>query len=100
MNSIVAPETICKHPDESLVLQMDFFNLLEEGESITSVAGVAVDPNEESGGPAIASPTIAGSAVRIRVTGGTAASDYRVTVEVDTSEANRRVGIGILQVSD
>lgn len=100
-DSIVAPHPLTKHPDESVVYSMDFVNLLDVEETITSVANGTPTVDAVSSPPVtFGVPSIVGSAVTFRISGGSDGTDYRVTVEVGTSEGNIRAAIGILYVRE
>lgn len=96
-----------KHPNESILFGADFTRLLATGETLSAPA-VAVSP----AGPTITAiavntatfvnddgETVAiGQGVRFRVAGGTAGTDYTLTVDAATSAGNTRTIVCELQV--
>ena len=97
--SIIAPGYLVKHPDESLVYAMDFANLLGAGELLTAVANSTPLVDVVSTPPLVfGTPSIVGTQIRFRVSGGQASMDYRITVEAATSAANTRAAVGVLFV--
>lgn len=105
MSDVTAPQVCVKQPGESLPYSMDFVHLLFPGETIKASPAPAVTQTKTTGAAdlTIGSPSIAGSVVSFRISGGTDGSEYRVQVQIETdhaSEDNIRIGDGLLQVSD
>ena len=102
--SVLAPERLTKQPGESRVYGMDFSKYPEiavAAETLSSgTASVTVDPS----GLTVAAPTLSGSIVKFRVSGGTLDAGqmktYRFEVKVDTSGGNTIEGDGILYLVD
>lgn len=92
--SIVAPQIVIKHSGESLLLSMDFAELLEAGETISSITNITVLPL----GPTLGAGAISGSEVRFRASGGAAGASYEVTVTIVTSAGNTRISVGRIKV--
>jgi hypothetical protein len=94
-NSVVAQDPLTKTPGESLTFSMEFANILDDGEFITSIVSV-VELNTSD--LTIGTPTQNGTQVLSRIQGGIDGNDYAVLFSVLTSEANTRQGGGILFV--
>lgn len=103
MSDVTAPQVAVKHPDEDLVYTMDFVHLLHVGETIEASSPAPVVTATPTGGASdltIGTPSVSGSVVSFRISGGTNKVDYKVRVEIATSLDNTRIGIGPLQVRD
>ena len=104
MSDVTAPQVALKQPGESLVYSMDFVHLLFPGETIKSSPAPVVTQTKSGGGVSdlvIGSPSINGSVVSFRISGGTDGIDYTVQVLIETdfgTDDNIRIGDGILQV--
>lgn len=108
--SVSAVRPKAKHPDESILFGVDFSRLLVAGENLSAVSGVASTP----AGLTISSQAVNGApfdndegqsvsigkGAQFRIVGGTAGTDYALTVTVTTSAGNTRVAICQLQVRD
>jgi hypothetical protein len=108
--SVSAVRPKVKHPAESILFGVDFTRLLVSGETLSGVTSVAAAPT----GPTISSlavnaapfdnddgATVAvGKGAQFRVAGGSAGTDYSLTVTVTTTAGNTRVAVCLLQVRD
>ena len=108
--SVSASKPKVKHSGESILFGVDFTPLLNDGETISSITSIAGSPsgltiatgavnaaefdNDEGGTVAV------GCGAQFRVSGGTADTDYTITVTVATSGSNTRVAVCTLQVRD
>lgn len=95
-NTYVPPgnrEPIIKHPSESLVFFGDFANLLPSGASLTGTPTVSVDSGITAG-----SPSISGTKVNVRISGGTAGTDYDIDIVCADDASNTHVIEGIIEV--
>ena len=105
---IAAERVLWKHPSESVLFGLDFGPLLATGETLSSVT-ISASPS----GLTIGSPSVQTSAfvdeftgatvaanegAKVRISGGTAGSDYVLTVAATTSGSNTRVFVATLQV--
>ncbi|MDE2098978.1 MAG: hypothetical protein KGL39_17120 [Patescibacteria group bacterium] len=92
---IVAPQIAYKHPDESLFYEMDFSSVLAVGETIVSF------PNSTpiSDSPlTFGSPSVDGSKMKFKVSGGVDGTDYRITGEIFTTEGQTWACVGVMKV--
>lgn len=109
----IALSTACvlpkvKHSAESILFGVDFRKLLETGETLSAVtidnvSGITITNkavNTEVFDDDDAGEVPIGKGVRFRVAGGTAGTDYTITVVVTTSAGNTRVAVCTLQVRD
>lgn len=99
MNSITNPGFDAKDPSEVLVVGFDFANLTTTPTSPTVTArrhAGAADSNPS----AILSgaPSISGTQVLQKITGGTAGTDYLLRCEVDGPSGTHYVLAGVLPV--
>lgn len=108
--SVSAVRPKVKHPNESILFGVDFSRLLVSGETLSAVSGVASAP----AGLTITSPAVnaaafdndeggtvsIGKGAQFRAAGGSAATDYALTVTVTTTVGNTRVAVCQLQVRD
>jgi hypothetical protein len=107
---IAAERVLWKHPSESVLFGLDFGPLLATGETLSSVT-ISASPS----GLTIGSPSVQTSAfvdeftgatvaanegAKVRISGGTAGSDYVLTVAATTSGSNTRIFVATLQVRD
>jgi hypothetical protein len=108
--SVSASRPRVKHSGESILFGVDFTRLLATGESLSAVSGVAAVPggltitaqaingasfdNDEGGTVAVA------KGAQFRIAGGSAGTDYSVTVTVTTTAGNTRITVCPLQVRD
>lgn len=92
-----------KQPSESRLYSFNFENLLETGETITSVASVTqtnLGKVSGSGNLTLGSETFSDSSVQLRISGGTEWESYKVTVLVNTSLNNILELDGILRIRE
>lgn len=80
---VTAPEIKYKTPGESKIYSADFERDLEDGEVLSSGAGVVEDVGD--GQLTISEVAISGTKVQYRAAGGTANVDYELIVSVTTS---------------
>ena len=108
--SVSAVRPKVKHPGESILFGVDFTRLMVTGETLSTVSGVTAAPsgltitsqavngavfdNDEGGTVSI------GKGAQFRVAGGTAGTDYVLTVTVTTTAGNTRLAVCQLQVRD
>ena len=106
--SVAAERPLVKHPSESVLYGLDFGKLLASGETLSSVS-VSASPS----GLTIGSPSVQASAfvddftgltvaanegAKVRISGGTAGTDYTLKRTATTSGSNTRVFVATLQV--
>jgi hypothetical protein len=106
--SVLAISPKVKYPTEILTYSMAFNQVLQSGETLSSVTSVSEPTSTlELSNQAVTSQTIldddgnqlpAATAVTFTVSGGLDQVDYRIIVTVTTSTGNTRVGVGVLQV--
>lgn len=108
----LAREILVKQPGESLLFAMDFAGkklpALAADETISSVTSVTATPSGLTIGSAIIADHgevgdddyHASAVVKFRVSGGTAGTEYRFEVVVETSDNPAREADGILKVYD
>lgn len=89
--------TLYKQPSESRLYDVDFGANLASTETISSVTSYTATPSGLTLDPAIA---IDGSKVQRRISGGTAGTQYKLTVVILTSLGNILEGEGLLVVLD
>lgn len=95
-------EVLVKQPEESRLYSMDFTNLLVDGQ-LELIRNVGLDNQhviEGSEDVVIEEETIVGSAVWMRISGGVAGENYKVTVRIQDSRDNILEGEGILYVRE
>jgi hypothetical protein len=108
--SVSAIRPLVKHPDESILFGVDFTPLLGADELLSAISGVSAAPlgltlssqavnatsfpNDEGGTVAV------NKGARFRATGGTAGTDYILTVSATTTAGNTRVVVCTLQLRD
>lgn len=108
--SVSASRPKVKHPAESILFGVDFTPLLGSGESLSGVSAIAASPSgltigdeaintvafeNDTGGT-----VLVGNGAQFRAAGGTAGTDYALTVTVTTTAGNIRVVVCPLQVRD
>lgn len=108
--SVSAVTAITKHPSESVLYAIDFTELLASGETLSGTPTVAGSPSGLTiGTPAVNTGTVVddegntiaiGKAVQVRISGGTADTDYELTVSCGTTASDTRVGVCKLYVRD
>lgn len=103
LSNVLAPERLVKQVAESRVYAMDFEHYPEvlAGQTLTGTPTVSVAPS----GLTVAAPSISGSQVRFRVSGGTLEAGttertFRFEVLVATSGGDTLEGDGILYLTD
>lgn len=97
--SVVAPQILVKHPNESIQFLMDFVNVLAEGEYLTNIVSVEADSdNLTLGTPALtmASGSVTNNAVVVQISDGLEDEEYKITFEVLSSEGQTYVRVGVL----
>lgn len=87
---------LIKQPSESRLYTFDFSANMGTSESITSVSSFTVAP----AGPVLGTPTFSGKRVQNRISGGTANTNYKITVVVATDAGNTLEGEANLFVRD
>lgn len=78
------PQLPDKQPAESRLFDFDFAQKLASGETISTVVSAVAAPS----GLTVGATSIVGSKVRVRLSGGTTSTVYKVTVTVTTSGSN------------
>lgn len=96
MSETLAAEILIKQPSESLQYTMDFSNVLENGETISSCTSVTATPS----GLTIGAAAVGATSVAFRISGGEDGVNYRVEVIVATNQSNTRESDGLLKVRD
>ena len=74
----------------------DFAAELETGETITGTPSASINPT----GPTLATATVDGSVVQVKVTGGTAPAEHLITIRIVTSASETIEGSGALHVTE
>ena len=100
-NEVMAPQVLTKQPYESRFFNMDFSNLMEDSETISSI--VSITSELIGGGDSdliLADETIDGQTVSFTISGGTNAKRYKIEIRIITSTTNHLEGDGILKVRD
>jgi hypothetical protein len=105
---IAAERFLWKHPDESVLFGLDFGNLLASGETLSSVTVTATPSGLTIGTAAVQSSAFtdeftgatvaANEGAKVRISGGTAGTDYALKCTATTSGSNTRVFVATLQV--
>lgn len=98
-SKVTAPSRIVKHPNETLLMRVDFTAQLGSGESLVAsdVLSVTVVPETLTVDP----PEIDGtSKVMFRVSDGVEDEDYKLTVTVETNQGNTRIVPCVLEVRE
>ena len=107
---IAAERVLWKHPSESVLFGLDFGPLLAVGETLSSVTVTSATAGLTIGSPTVqtsafvdgftGSTVAANEGAKVRISGGTAGTDYVLTVTGTTSGSNTRVFVATLQVRD
>ena len=105
---VIANERLCKQPSEQRKFSIEFNNLLDTSEtisSITSIAsekidGSATDLTISSSGIESSSVSSKNSMITFWVAGGTTGNTYKIEAIVATSASATLEGDGILFVTD
>ena len=107
---IAAERVLAKHSAESVLFGMDFGPLLASGETLSGVTISASPAGLTIGSPSVqasafvdeftGSTVAANEGAKVRISGGTAGSDYVLTVTATTSGSNTRIFVATFQVRD
>lgn len=106
LKRVEATEPLWKHPAEDKTFSLDFTSVLN-GASISTISAVTTTAGLTIGTTAIAGPYIeygsrrrvdGARAVRYQLTGGTAGSNYDVTVVVVDSNSETHAGVQEIRV--
>jgi hypothetical protein len=99
--------TLTKQPNESRLYEMDFSNLLNTGETISTVDSVTQlewDADTSSYVPTtdltLGSPATNGTIAQVRISDGVDQKTYKVTFLVTTTDSNILESEGVLAVVD
>jgi hypothetical protein len=105
---IAAERVLWKHPDESVLFGLDFGNLLASGETLSSVTVTGTPSGLTIGSPSVqalaftdeftGAQVAANEGAKVRISGGTAGTDYALKCTATTSASNTRVFVATLQV--
>jgi len=105
---IAAERFLWKHPDESVLFGVDFGNLLASGETLSSVTVTGTPSGLTIGSPSVQASAFtdeftgatvaANEGAKVRISGGTAGTDYTLKCMATTSGSNTRVFVATLQV--
>ena len=108
--SVAAERPIVKHPSESVLYGLDFGKLLASGETLSSVSVSATPSGLTIGSPSVQASAFvddftgatvaANEGAKVRISGGTAGTDYTLTVSGTTSASNTRIFVATLQVRE
>lgn len=90
-----ALEMLVKRAAESLTFGMDFAPLLDSGELIQTVVGIA---NDSGGALTVGAGQVVGDVVRFTVSGGATGAVYRFIVTVGTSNGQTREASGLMLI--
>jgi hypothetical protein len=95
---IAAERVLWKHPDESVLFGLDFGNLLASAETLSSVTVTATPSGLTIGSPSVQSSAFtdeftgaqvaANEGAKVRISGGTAGTDYTLKCTATTSGSN------------
>lgn len=78
-----------KQPNEILPISMDFVDLLDDNETITSKSIIAYDSsNADVTSTIIAASSILGTKIKITARNGTTTNQYKITIRATTSNGN------------
>jgi hypothetical protein len=105
---IAAERVLWKHPDESVLFGLDFGNLLASGETLSSVTVTGTPSGLTIGSASVQASAFtdeftgatvaANEGAKVRISGGTAGTDYVLKCTATTSASNTRVFVATLQV--
>lgn len=93
MSCLSSAELITKYPSEIRNVNMDFTLILDTGVTISS-SSISISPSDVTS----SSGTVVDGIVYFTLSGGTAGTNYTVTVTITTSDSQTLVGIGSLKV--
>jgi len=94
-------EELVKLPGESILYDMDFTKRMATGETIANViTSISTNLSRVEGSTNITLGTASylGNIVQLRISDGTAAESYKVTITITTNLSNTRIGNGLLRV--
>ena len=86
-----------KTSSEALDWDEDFTDMLESGESISSVSASAVDSSGTSASSVIGTPSYSGTVVTVLLQAGTNMTEYRVTLSA-TSGSHVYSKVAVLRI--
>lgn len=101
IDSLTTPSFSPKDPGETVFLAFDFSALMTTGLTLSTPVCTAVTRSGTDAAPSAVlsgSPTITGSKLVQRVTGGVALATYAIKAQVDASDGSRFVLVGLLPV--
>lgn len=87
-----------KTPDEILYVEMDLSGVLATGAVIQSI-DVAIDPSGELT-DSVGDRQINGQKINLRLSSGTAGSDYKIEVEATADNGEKAEGVAFVVVRD
>ena len=85
-----------KQPAESRLYDFDFSGKMRTGETIATVVSVVATPS----GLTVGATSFSGQVAQVRLSGGTADTDYKLTCKVTTSASNTLEIDGRLKVEE
>ena len=105
---VIANQRLCKQPSEERKFSIEFNNLLETSETLSSISSVASEKIDGSAsdltiattGIEASSVSSKNSAITFWVSGGTTGNTYKIEAIVNTSDSAKLEGDGILFVTD
>ena len=105
---VIANQRLCKQPSEERKFSIEFNNLLETSETLSSISSVASEKIDGSTsdltiattGIETSSVSSKNSAITFWVSGGTTGNTYKIEAIVNTSDSAKLEGDGILFVTD
>ena len=95
-NVKTAFETHQKTPNEKRIVNMEFFDDIEKGDTIASVVAVTVDPS----GELTANAGFSGTVVQLTLESGVSGKSYHVTARATTTNGEIVEGRGKVEVED
>jgi len=104
MASVTAPQALKKQPSEVRTFTMDFDNLLDTSETISTISSItsSIEGSDSLSDLTIASQAISsdGKSVTFIVSDGIDGKIYRIEVIVVTSASSTLEGDGLLKIRD
>lgn len=96
MSCVTSTEVIIKAPEESFGVSMDFTSVIGDTTVSILTSVLSVSPS----GLTLSDDSIVDQTVEFRVSGGTEGQNYKIKVEITTSDSDTFVGVGTLKVRE
>jgi len=96
MSCVNSTEVIIKAPEESFGVSMDFTNVINNTTVSILTSVLSSSPDDLT----LSDDSIVDQTVEFRVSDGTAGQNYKIKIEITTSDSDTFIGIGTLKVRE